>query len=73
MLFGISSAPEVFQQRMHELIEGLGGTEVVADDFTIVGFGDTQEEAVCDYTRILLRFFNVVPNAASSLRWKSFG
>ena len=32
MPFGISSAPEVFQRRMHELIEGLQGVEVIADD-----------------------------------------
>jgi len=41
MPFGISSAPEVFQWRMHELIKGLTGTEVVADDFLVAGFGDT--------------------------------
>ena len=33
MPFGISSAPEVFQRKMHELIEGMTGTEVVADEF----------------------------------------
>ena len=38
MPFGISSAPEVFQRRTHELIEGLSGTKVVADDFVIAGF-----------------------------------
>jgi len=30
---------------MHELIEGLEGIEVVADDFVVIGFGDTMEEA----------------------------
>ena len=35
MPFGISSAPEVFQRKMHELIEGLKGVEVVADDFVV--------------------------------------
>lgn len=48
MPFGISSAPEVFHRRMHELIEGLTGVEVVADDFIVVGFGDTREKAVKD-------------------------
>ena len=43
--FGISSAPEVFQRKMHELIEGLVGVEVVADDFIAVGYGNTFEEA----------------------------
>ncbi len=49
MPFGISSAPEVFQRRMHEVIEGLEGIEVVADDFVAVGFGDTLEEATSDH------------------------
>ena len=54
MLFGICSAPEVFQCRLHELIEGLHGVEVMADDFVTVGFGDTSDEAVVDHmTRIL--------------------
>ena len=39
MPFGICSAPEVFQRRMHQLIEGLQGVE---DDFVVVGFGDTR-------------------------------
>ena len=37
MPFGINSAPEIWQQRMHELVEGLTGVEVIADDFLIVG------------------------------------
>ena len=45
MPFGISSAPEVFQRRMCETVEGLRGVEVVADDLVVVGFGDTDEEA----------------------------
>ena len=45
MPFGISSAPEVFQRRMHEVIKGLQGIEVVADDFVAVGFGETLEQA----------------------------
>ena len=39
MPFGISSAPEVFHRRLHELIEGLTGIEVVADDFIAVSYG----------------------------------
>ncbi len=35
--FGIASAPEVFQRSMHELVEGLQGVEVVADDFLVHG------------------------------------
>ena len=36
MPFGIRSAPEVFQRRMHELIEGMPDVEVVADDLLLL-------------------------------------
>ena len=54
--FGVSSAPEVFQRRMHELIECLSGTEVVADDFIVAGFGHTLEEAFRDNNKNLVAF-----------------
>ena len=53
MHFGISSAPEVFQRRMHELMEGLQGVEVIADDFVVIGFGDTMKEAAADHDKNL--------------------
>ena len=37
MPFKIKSAPEIFQRKMHELIEGLNGVQVIADDFVVVG------------------------------------
>ena len=43
--FGICSAPEVFQRKMHQLIEGLSGIEVIVDDFAVVGFGDSLSDA----------------------------
>ncbi|XP_048577104.1 uncharacterized protein K02A2.6-like [Nematostella vectensis] len=58
MPFGISSAPEVFQRKMHEFAEGLTGTEVVADDFLVVGYGESYEEATADHDRNLLAFLN---------------
>ena len=45
MPFGICSVPEMFQRRMFDLVHGLWGVEVVADDFVMVGFGDTLEIA----------------------------
>ena len=54
--FGISSAPEVFQRRMHQLIEGLSGIEIVADDFIVIGCGNTVEEANSDHDRALISF-----------------
>ena len=44
------------QRRMHELIEGLKGIEVIADDFVIVGYGKTQEEATLPHDRNLIAF-----------------
>ncbi len=41
---------------MHELIEGLHGVEVVADDFVMVGYGETQEEAVQNHDQNLTAF-----------------
>ena len=62
--FGISSALEVFQLKMHELIEGLAGIEVSAGDFIVVGYGDTLKElsvtncnyANCNYDNTLIAF-----------------
>lgn len=45
MPVGINSAPEVWQQRMHELVERLAGVEVFAGDFFVCGFGDNPEAA----------------------------
>ena len=56
MPFGISSAPEVFQRKMHEMTEGLGGIEVVADDFVVVGCGNTAEEATQEHDKNLEQF-----------------
>ena len=53
MRFGILSAPEVFQRKMHELIEGLQGVEVIADDFVVIRFGDTIKEAAANHDRNL--------------------
>ena len=49
MPFRICSAPEIFQRRMHELIEEPSGVEVVADDFVVVGRGDTTDDAIKDH------------------------
>ena len=56
MLFGISSAPQVFQRRMHKVTEGLKGVEVIADDFVVVGFGDSIQDATKDHNSNLEAF-----------------
>ena len=67
MPFGICSAPEVFQRRMHELIEGLQGVEVVADDFVTVGCGETMEAALKDHDKNLEAFLQRCENAGIKL------
>ena len=57
MLFRIASAPEVFQQKIHEIIEELIDVEVIADDFIATACGDPFEEAVRIMTRIILLAF----------------
>ena len=56
MPFGIKSAPEVFQRKMHEVIEGLVQVEVVADDFVVVGRSINLEEATRDHDQKLIAF-----------------
>ena len=58
MPFGISSAPEVWQQRMNEIVEGLIGVEVIADDFLICGYGTTTEEAIVSHDTNLCLFLD---------------
>ena len=43
--FGISPAPEIFQQRLDEALQDLPGTFRVADDILIIGEGSNLEQA----------------------------
>lgn len=45
MPFGIKSAPEEFQRRIDECLEGLENISAVYDDILIYGTGDSKEEA----------------------------
>ena len=58
MPFGISSAPKVWQQRMNEIVEGLKGVEVIADDFLICGYGTTTDEAIASHDTNLHLFLD---------------
>ena len=49
--FGISSAPEEYQRRQQEVLEGLEGIDVIADDIICFGSGDTVAEAELDHDR----------------------
>ena len=56
MPFGITSAPKVWQRRMNEIIEDLPRVEVIADDFLVIGFGDTDEAAIQNHDQNMKAF-----------------
>ena len=49
--YGITSAPEEYQRRHSEVIEGLDGVANIADDTLVYGCGETIEEAEKDHDR----------------------
>lgn len=49
MPMGISPAPEVFQHRLTQALDGLPGVRIIADDILIIGEGENQEMAVRDH------------------------
>ena len=53
MPFGISPAPEEFQRRVNDILSGLPGIKVVADDILVFGNGRTDEEASHDHDKNL--------------------
>lgn len=67
MPFGLCSAPEVFQRRMHELIEGMPNVEVIAYDFVVVGYGETQEDAIRNHDDHLVAFLKLCKNRGLKL------
>ena len=51
MPFGLKSAPEEFQRRLDECLEGLQNIAVIADDIIIYGTGDTTESAEASHDK----------------------
>lgn len=58
MPFGISPAPELFQMKLDQNLEGLKGVFKIADDILITGQGDTESEAEEDHDRNLANFLD---------------
>ncbi len=54
--YGISSAPEEFQRRIHEALDGLEGVFNIADDVLIYGLGNSPEEAEAAHDKHLNLF-----------------
>ena len=55
MPFGIKTAPEEYQRRVHENLQGLQGVEDIVDDILCIGEGDTVESAIADHDRNLIQ------------------
>lgn len=53
---GIKFAPDIFQRKMHELIDGLNGVAVIADDSVVVGYSDSLQAASKDHDESLSAF-----------------
>ena len=49
-----SSAPEEFQKRLLDALEGLEGIICIADDILVYGEGDAKEDALKDHDRRLV-------------------
>ena len=57
MPFGISPAPEEFQRRLEQALEGLEGVKTIFDDILIFGVGETQAEALANHDAKLRALF----------------
>ncbi|XP_041472642.1 uncharacterized protein K02A2.6-like [Lytechinus variegatus] len=55
MPFGIATAPEEYQRRQHEVVQGLPGVEAIVDDLLVYGSGETMEEAIINHDQNLRR------------------
>ena len=55
MPFGISLAPEVFESRSQECLADLPGVKVIRDDILVVGYGETDSEALLDHDQNVVR------------------
>lgn len=52
--FGINLAPEEFESKLHEKLDGLPGVEVIRDDILVMGYGENDEEANRNHDENLL-------------------
>lgn len=55
--FGISSAPEIFQTKLQEIIQDMKGVECLADDLLVYGRGKTFQEALENHNKNLEDLF----------------
>ena len=53
--FGINLAPEEFERKLHEKLEGLPGVAVIRDDILVMGYGENEVEANRNHDENLAR------------------
>ena len=56
--FGINLAPEEFESKLQEKLNGLPGAEVIRDDILVMGYGKNDEEGNQNHDENLLRLLN---------------
>lgn len=63
LAFGLKPASEIYQQRQHEIVDGLEGVQVIHDDIIVYGRGDDDESAWkdhnCNLERVLSKLSSV--------------
>ena len=64
--YGVSSAPEEFQMRMQEALDGLAGIGNIADDILVYGLSDSPAEAGTAHDRNLQALLSRAKHAISS-------
>ena len=55
MPFGISLAPEVFESKLQECLPDLPGVKVIRDDILVVGYGETDSEALINHDQNVIQ------------------
>ena len=56
--FGVSSAPEEFQWRLHDVLCGLDSVVNIADDIIVIGRGESQADATRDHDHSVINLLN---------------
>ena len=61
--FGISSVPEEFQCRLHDVLCEMDGVINIADDIIVVGRGESLAAATVDHDRTVVDLLNCLSQA----------
>ena len=62
--FGINLAPEEFERKLHEKLQGLPGVAVIRDDILVMGYGENEVEANRNHDENLARKANLCLNSS---------